>query len=933
MERVALQKHLQRFGRRLLAIGMASGVGWGLAAALLLVLAGAWFDLLWELPPQLRIACCISSLIVGALLLAAAGWLALRSRVPQALAYRLDTVAGTGGQIRSGVDLLLEPESHVPLTSGLATLAVGRAGQLAGKIAGASAVPAKPLGWSFGGFGALILGVGIASLCLPRLAWTQWLRFTDPYGDHPPFSRALYKVEPGNVQVVYGGGLDIRVTTEGAPVDRLHLVLETEDPPTQETLPLFQEPGGEWTATLANLTSPGRYFVRSNAGRSPKFRIDILTVPQLEAVRFRITPPAYTNRAAYQGPLPQGGLAGLPGTGVQLWAKSNRPLSGGTLEVPGPEGPVSLALTPLEPDSPEATGSFEIRKPGKLQMKVIDVAGQPSAEPYTAPIALLTDERPLIRLIEPPALSFATPSVSLPVVLSAEDDYGIARIELYRSLNDSRALPMEVPVKQPPPTRWSEMVLLPLAAYRLEPGDEIKLYARVEDNDPAGPKGSESAVAVVRIISQADFERLVQARQNLEMLQSKYRQAQRRMEAMAEEVDKLQKKLDKLPPGSEAAKQAREELQKLARKLREEADALRQLTKQRLRYDLDQYLSQHLERMTRKLDESAAEAEGLAREPKLSPEAVAKALEKMRDRLNSERKQLEKEALDPLEHLAAVYPLLEDASRFVILYQRQKALADRLESLKGKDRVDDGKVKNRMRDFQAEQQEIRTALGKLLDDIEDHVAKLPDQEELKELRKSALEFVEAVRGSSASEAMAEAEAGLAEVSGTRSSTAARQAADILAKFVKRLEGEGGLAMACRGCLRFQPVLDEGLGDTLEQLLADAGLMLGEGIGNGRGMGLGGGDGYSSRRSTLDNVGLYGGLPTLAGGERSGSGSGNRAGRPRETGEGGSERANTPAAADATQPGAAGAADATVPAPYRRRVADYFQRIADETGKR
>ena len=37
-------------------------------------------------------------------------------------------------------------------------------------------------------------------------------------------------------------------------------------------------------------------------------------------VRFRITPPAYTNRPPYDGPLPKDGIAGLPGTVVQVWA-------------------------------------------------------------------------------------------------------------------------------------------------------------------------------------------------------------------------------------------------------------------------------------------------------------------------------------------------------------------------------------------------------------------------------------------------------------------------------------------------------------------------------------------------------------------------------------------------------------------------------------
>ena len=42
-------------------------------------------------------------------------------------------------------------------------------------------------------------------------------------------------------------------------------------------------------------------------------------------------------------------------------------------------------------------------------------------------------------------------------------------------------------------------VVLPLSQYGLVPGDEIKLFGRVEDNDPAGPNGAESTVVVVRI--------------------------------------------------------------------------------------------------------------------------------------------------------------------------------------------------------------------------------------------------------------------------------------------------------------------------------------------------------------------------------------------------------------------------------------------------
>jgi hypothetical protein len=922
MASTTLQARLRHFARRLFAIGITAGVGWGLAAAAALLVICAWLDLLWELPPGLRVASSAAALVVTGLLVLAAGWLARRGSRPKALARRLDQLTASGGQILSGVDLALEQRPAAPLTTGLADLAVRRAAELAGRIPGPKAAPARPVYWSFGSVGFLGAAVTLAVLGMPRLAWTQWLRFTDPYGDHPPYSRVLFHVEPGDVQVVYGAGLEIRVTTEGALVDRLDLVLHNDGAAGAETLPLFPEPGGEWRASLANVTSAGRYFIRSHAGRSRAFRIGVITVPRLEGVRFRITPPAYTNRAAYEGPLPQGGLAGLPGTRVQVWAKSNRPLAGGSLEFTGPAQAAPVALAPVPSESQEATGTFEIRKRGKFLLKVIDTDGQPSADAFAAPIAVLTDERPFIRILEPPAQSLATPSASLPVVLAAEDDYGISRIQLFRSLNDSRALPLDVPVPTPAPTRWSATLSLPLHSYELTPGDEIKLFARVEDNDPAGPKGSESAIVVVRIIAQEDFERLVRARQGMEVFLSKYREAQRRLEDLANEVEQLQKKLAALPPESEAAKEMREELRRLTRKMQAQAEALRKSAQKPLPYDLDKALSRHLDRMGEQLEQLARESEALASRSALTAGELAKALAKMRKQLAGQQEELNREAVEPLEYVAAVYRLLEDAARFTALYQQQQDLAKRLESLKGRDRADDPALKSRMRDLQAEQQQIRNALAQLLDDIEDHAAKLPDEPQLQDLRQTALDLARDVRGSGAAEAMAEAESALADFAGTRGHEAAGKAEAILEKFIGRCQGGLG-TQAGQACLKFKPSLSEGLGNTLGQLLAEAGLPSGDGSGAG--------DGFSSRRGTLDNVGLYGNVPALGSGTAGEASRQNWAGPARGV-RGGRIESARPSSPDAdAKRGAAGAADAVVPGLYRRRVAEYFQRVADETG--
>ena len=90
------------------------------------------------------------------------------------------------------------------------------------------------------------------------------------------------------------------------------------------------------------------------------------------------------------------------------------------------------------------------------------------------------------------------------------------------------------PLGSESPTQWNEQRYLPLAEYGLKPGDEIALFARVADNDPAGAKGSESAVVRVRIIPRDVYERLVRARDGIEALAARYREAERRIEALAD---------------------------------------------------------------------------------------------------------------------------------------------------------------------------------------------------------------------------------------------------------------------------------------------------------------------------------------------------------------------------------------------------------------
>ena len=926
MERLNLLARVRKTRRRSLLVGIAAGVLWSLALASGLLLAGVWLDLLWQLSPQWRIAVMVSTVVGGAGLLVVWSMQSMRGASEALVARQLDRAVQGDGVVLSGWELALaapaRSSSHqLSLTAGLATMAIQRAAGLAGSVSPGRAISTRPLHKALAGILLCGLTVGLLVFCLPSMAHTEWNRFTNLSGDIAPFTPLQFEVDPGDTKIVYGDPLEINVGISGGSVERVELILLAAGR-SEEALPMFPESDGTWRAALSRVTEPATYYVRAGRARSSKYQIEVITVPRIEAVRFRVKPPAYTRDAIYEGQLPKGGLSGLPGTQVTVWAKSNRPLSGGLLTVWGGEHEEQIAMQPTAAATDEVTATFTIRHSGKFQLHVVDEANQESRQTFAGTIVLKNDTRPMVRLLKPRATSLATPHVDLPILIAAGDDYGIRRLQVFRSLNDSRPLPIDLTVPVPAERRIRQSEFLPLSQYDLVPGDTIKLFARVEDNDPAGAKGAESTVVTVHIISQEEFERMVRRRQGLKVLLSKYRQARRRMEKLAEELKQLQKEMKELEQKkglkSKKLKQLQKRMRQLAEQMVKEAQAIERSAQHLLPYDLDKNRTEQLRQLVRTLRKASEALDKLASQSDAKPADLQQQLGDLARELQEQRRQFEQQATQPLEHLEKIYPLLEDQQRFVALVLRQRDLAERLSSLKDSQREDNPAIKARMRDLEEEQRRIREELDRLLGDIENHVTRLPDEEQFDTLRATALKFVDAVRASGAAEAMADAETALAEFVGSKGYEKAKEAADILEKFLSQCNGMGDAAGLC---LAFNPSLSQCLGNTVQQLLAES-------MGMGSGSGQGGGSGSSARRGA--NVGLYGGLPTLGEG-LSGGGQGDHhaAGDPGSIGGGFNPDEPTLHSSPLSN-SAGGTAAGSIPHRYRTRVGQYFQRIIEET---
>ncbi len=595
-------------------------------------------------------------------------------------------------------------------------------------------------------------------------------------------------------------------------------------------------------------------------------------------------------------------------------------------EVAGNNGPDIVALA-VSSDPHYVTGEFLVTQPGQFHVYVTDVAGQSNSSPLTIPIRLLQDQPPIVRLTQPRAVSFATPNATIPVVVAAEDDYGLRSCQLFRSLNNSRPLPTDFQIPPGSPRRLFLQSVLPLAAYHLQPGDEIRLFARVEDNDPNSPaapigKGAESTVVSVRIISEEEFNRSQQQRLGMEMMMSRHQQAQRRLESLAEKMRMLKEQLDAADPDSELSEQLREEMQDLTDQMKEAAESIQKLADSPLPFEIDQQLASQLSDMAKALSEMSEQTGKMSSQPGLSSQQASEGIDQLLEAMKQQQQTHQEEAMKPLQHLASVLPLKQDEAAFTQLVQRQRSLADRLQALKNATAGEATPAERaRMRELEEEQHRLREQLAELLNKIDEDIAALPDDPQLDDLRNTAQKFVDAVRASDADTMMADGERALSEFEGGTGAASAEIAATTLEQFLSQCNSMGQAGSS--SCLKFSPSLGNSMMNTLSQLAPGMGPKPG-------GIGTGSGGGYSAQSSTMSNVGMYGTTPMIDSSQASSGSSDSEAAAgsmSQLSGEGSDQSENAFSTGNTNS--AFGNSETGIPSQYRRQAGKYMQRLAEE----
>ena len=760
------------------------------------------------------------------------------------------------------------------------------------------------------GLGLVLLAWAVLPVVEPDLVRAVWPRYSDPHGDHPPFSRLKIAVTANGSEVIYGGQLDIQATTSGRPVEKLWLVMRSATNETRTIM--FLAPDKSFFQTLVNLRAPAEYFVTDGAARSRRFPIAIRYAPEIASVEVTTVFPEYTGLPAHTGKLAEEAQALPEETRVAFRVASNRPLKSGALDLTPVLGgqPVRLTLRPAAENV--VTGGFVLADPVVFELSVRDIGNLDGTEPKRGRFNILPDRPPRLFVMEPGRDAVATPNIKVPVRVQASDDYAVTRILWLRGLNQSVERPFNLKLTLKNGPQSVEAVgAFELDQLGVRPGDMIEYYFEAMDNYPKGPNVTFSRPYRLQIISPeayASVLRQAAARKALFEPYFKLDAWQRRLAERARTLAAKAAQSDNADPATRA------EAEEIAGQLAQYREALGKLMQDPVMFDVENSFRSTLAAQQAELGDLSAKLKAV-----LAGGGVpdAKELKAWSDRLNALARTQDDQVEQPAQQIASVVRLVSQADTFVKLAQEQAVLAQMLARYAAKADALTHLEQSEVQELTHQEHRIGAALHELLGQMPELLQQVPADPQFDPLRADVNGFLKAVADAQIENYLAGAISLLEEPDALAGHQLAQRAAEEMDKLIGRCNGmndQGEQDLTAH----FQPKLSKpGLGNTLRQILAALN------TGNGQG----GRDGYGLFN---EDVALYGPNIELAGEQAGGGGAaGGAAGAPAATLAGAAPDAGLPPTDTRgrvrLQP------DATFPLRYRDLVGEYF-RVMAESGK-
>lgn len=300
--------------------------------------------------------------------------------------------------------------------------------------------------------------------------------FRQFYSNRVP--KIIYKedltLSPGNISIGKNQSLLIRI--------------ESPDPRLNHRL--FYRVGESWrelgisqnSYLFPRLEQSIEYYAENEITQSPVYKVKVLDEPVVRKWLVSYDYPSYTGIPAFTDSMSYGNIEAYKGSTVRLRIESNIVLKSATMVF---EDATRISLTHLGGN--DYISQIRVNKSGSWYLELEDELGRKS-RPEEKFIRVLPDDPPQIRIVFPGEDTTLNQNLMLPLIISADDDFGLANSSLYYQVNAEAVQSVNIQ-SVIPGKMFNTDYLWDMNSLGLFPGDVVSYWAEIWDNAPQPQKG------------------------------------------------------------------------------------------------------------------------------------------------------------------------------------------------------------------------------------------------------------------------------------------------------------------------------------------------------------------------------------------------------------------------------------------------------------
>ncbi len=316
---------------------------------------------------------------------------------------------------------------------------------------------------------AVVLVAAGAFLVAPasRALRAAWL-FASPSG-------LSFHVDPGNVRVRPATPLTIRVQAAGS-TGSLVPDLEARIGDAVRREAMTPDGAGRFSTTFASVPSSFTYRATLAGRHSPDYRVTLLEPPRIAGIDLTYAFPEFT-RMAPRSETDSGDVYAPAGTRVQVAVRAQ------TSTAPIASAHLTLrngTVVPLAPGPNGAwTGELVVSADDGYRVELKDTDGLSNENASEYFVRMLDDRPPEVRIVRPGSDRQVTPLEEVDVEARADDDHGVAKLELVYAARGG--VEHVVPLGGGDAPTVTGHHTIPLEELDVRPGDFVTFYARATD--------------------------------------------------------------------------------------------------------------------------------------------------------------------------------------------------------------------------------------------------------------------------------------------------------------------------------------------------------------------------------------------------------------------------------------------------------------------